>query len=66
MITTIVATVKPSVAGAEKGESEKIVAGPEAVLAVNETAALVLFGAKHPELANESPDRLSIEYRKGV
>jgi len=67
MTTVIIVTETPSMLDAQKGANEKIIAGPETVVAKDPNTALLVFGANHAEaIKNASPDRMMVQFRQGV
>lgn len=67
MLHTIAVTETPSVLDQQKGASERLVAGPETVLAGNQNTAMIIFGANHAtEIKEGSPDRMVVNIRAGV
>ena len=67
MTTVIIVTETPSPLDAQKGVNEKIIAGPETVVARDNNVALLIFGANHAEeIKAASSDRMVVQYRQGV
>jgi hypothetical protein len=67
MLFVIAVTQKPSALDEQKGESPKILAGPDTIEAVNQFEAAVLFGAKNADALKDAPnDRIHVTMRQGV